>query len=85
MLGFRVQLFSCSDLREAEDRLAYFKAQLDSLAPDITFDPPVYKIRVGNCVSQQEAQALRDSVKAAGVPEAWIVRAPIMRVIRERK
>lgn len=66
MRGFRVQLFSSNNARTARD--AAFKVEktvrekLPHLAVYVTYTSPFWKVRVGNCVSNDDAQRLRQYI-----------------------
>ncbi len=64
--GFRVQLFSSNNARTA--RATAFKVEktvrekLPHLAVYVTYTSPFWKVRVGNCVSNEDAQRLRQYI-----------------------
>ncbi len=64
--GFRVQLFSSNNARTA--RATAFKVEktvrekLPHLAVYVTYTSPFWKVRVGNCVSNYDAQRLRQYI-----------------------
>jgi len=55
----------------------------------IVFDAPVYKIRVGNCVTRNEAENIKINLVKFGYDTAWIVRSKVLarkyRLIETRK
>jgi len=70
--GFRVQLLATSDeiMAREEKRRAVFKFQ-DAVY--LIFEAPMYKIRVGDCVSRKEAESLKKLAVRQGFDDAWIV------------
>jgi len=77
--GYRVQVFSSLQQDESEQAAQKVREKIDEKVY-VEFDPPYYKVRVGNCKSSDEAEELLNKLKRLGYPEAWIVRA---RVINE--
>lgn len=71
--GFRIQLYSSSNYDEAQG----MKNVTQELAvPDsvyIVFDPPVYKLRVGDFVSRYEANQRLLYYISHGYRDAWVV------------
>lgn len=89
-MGFRVQLHSTASLDEAQETLTAYRGRLDSLQVDagrvdMVFDAPYYKIRAGDFVVKAGADSLRETLHAAGFPEAWVVRDNVFRIVRVRK
>ncbi len=73
LLGFRIQIFVSQSIDEA-NRARHSAAQLitaDSLY--VVYDPPVYKVRVGNYRTQSDANSALTSIVQKGYPDAWIV------------
>ncbi len=90
VMGFRVQLYSTPQLDEAEQALTRFRSRFDSLAVDpgrldMGYDAPYYKVRAGDFLDRAGAEEFRERLREADVPEAWIVRDTVFRVVRERK
>ncbi|MBR9974448.1 MAG: SPOR domain-containing protein [Bacteroidetes bacterium] len=90
VMGFRVQLHSTTSIDEAQQALSTYRSRLDSLEIDagridMVFDAPYYKIRAGDFMVKGEADMLTDTLRAEGIPEAWVVRDNIFRMIRERQ
>jgi hypothetical protein len=88
VMGFRVQVYSTTDLDEAMRMKEAYQAKFDSLslksvAPDIEYDAPYYKIRAGNFTQKKQADEMKDALKRAGINEAWVVRASVIRATRE--
>lgn len=90
VMGFRIQLHSTTSIDEAQNTLSMYRTRLDSLQIDagridMVFDAPYYKIRAGDFMVKAGADSLADTLRAAGMNEAWVVRDNVFRVIRERK
>ena len=88
MDGFRVQVFATRFSRSADS----VKAVLEEKGNEdvyIAFDAPVYKVRVGNFISRNEAEKMRISLVELGYDTAWIVRSKVLarkyRLIETRK
>ena len=71
--GFRIQVFSSSNIDDANNMrtLALEKFQSDSVY--IVYDPPVYKVRVGDFVNRYEASQHLPEFIDKGYPDAWVV------------
>jgi SPOR domain len=71
--GFRIQIFSSSNIDEAGSMklLAQEKFPSDSLY--IVFDPPVYKVRVGDFSTRYDAGQRLSQFVDLGYRDAWIV------------
>lgn len=75
--GFRVQLIA-SDA-EGEARSLEQQAMLDfKESVYLIFDPPNYKVRLGDCPTRAEANALRDRALKLGYDNAWVVPCRVM-------
>ncbi len=70
--GFRVQVITTKDPAQADDIIDEIETKLDLPVYKI-FEPPYYKVRVGNCVEQTEAEELMDELRREGY-ETFIVR-----------
>ena len=88
MDGFRVQVFATRFSRSADS----IKSVLDEKVNEdvsIVFDAPVYKIRVGNFVTRNEAENMKINLVKFGYDTAWIVRSKVLarkyRLIETRK
>lgn len=73
--GYRVQLFATRDneIGELEKKKAEFLFAEDEVAVYIEYDSPMYKIRVGDCQSREDAEALRDIARRKDYVSAWVV------------
>jgi hypothetical protein len=71
--GFRVQLFSTTNIDEANLK----KADAEATFPDewvyVEYDPPTYKVRAGNFKSRIAADRFANLASSNGFQEAWTV------------
>jgi hypothetical protein len=88
MDGFKVQVFATRVSHSADS----IKAGLDKKVNEdvsIVFDAPVYKVRVGNFVTRNEAEDMKINLVKFGYDTAWIVRSKVLarkyRLIEARK
>ncbi|MBN1999658.1 SPOR domain-containing protein [candidate division KSB1 bacterium] len=74
--GFRIQIFSSRDEKEAllERREALM---LFSVNVYIEYDNPLWKVRLGDCVTRFEANELLEKVRDRGYRDAWVVRTRV--------
>jgi len=77
--GFRVQVFSLTNIDEARAK----KAEIEALVPEewvyLEYESPAYKIRVGNFVNRFEADRFTKQMIERGYSEAWTVPARVFR------
>ena len=78
VMGFRVQLFATKDEEKARDerRSAIFKFQEKVY---LEFESSMFKLRVGDCQSREEAETLRRKAVRNGFKDPWIVPSQIYR------
>ncbi len=83
MLGYRVQVFSGND-RTAKTTAYKIEERIRSRQPNYTvyvsFASPFWKVRIGDCVTSEEAQLLRNEVRKAFPEysnETYVVREQI--------
>jgi len=85
--GFRIQIFASSSIDEANAAqvLAEEKAPRDSIY--IVYDPPVYKVRIGDYATRFEANQQLIRLVNIGYPDAWVVadRIVLRRTVRVEK
>ncbi|MFH1861965.1 MAG: SPOR domain-containing protein [bacterium] len=75
--GFRVQISTTS--LEVEARDVEQRAIVDfNTSVYLIFDPPNYKIRVGDCRTRAEANDLRLQAINLGYADAWVVQSRIL-------
>lgn len=74
--GYRVQIFQTTDREEAKnvqrDAIIRFEEDVYWL-----FDPPFYKVRVGDFVNWFEAEKLQQLAIKKNYREAWVVRTKV--------
>lgn len=74
--GFRVQLIQTTDPEEAKDvqrdAILRFNEEVYRV-----FDPPYYKVRVGDFVNWRDAEKVQNLAIRKGFREAWIVRSKV--------
>lgn len=70
--GFRIQLFASANIDEAATTQRTARDQVgDSVY--VVYDPPVYKVRVGNYATRLEASQRLPRIVNLGYPDAWVV------------
>ncbi|RKZ24664.1 hypothetical protein DRQ26_07100 [bacterium] len=77
--GYKIQIYISLQQEDAQNVAETAQNKLDEKVT-VEFDPPYYKVRIGNCVTSEEAEELLEKVKRIGYPDAWIVRAKIISV-----
>lgn len=77
--GFRVQLFATQDIEKAtlEKKEAEFSFAEDQVPVYIEFDSPMYKVRIGDCTTRDEAEQLRELARRKGYSTSWIVKTKV--------
>lgn len=78
-IGFRIQIYSTSNIDEAMNMRTNILAKMPHDSVYVVYDPPVYKIRLGDFPSRYEASTELPSVVNMGYPDAWIVPDNIVR------
>lgn len=77
--GFRIQLYSTSDLEAAQDVYRF----ADSLYTDhwvyIIYEVPFYKVRVGDFESRPQANRVLVAIVDSGFRDAWVVPDRVLR------
>jgi len=76
--GFRVQILAASDAAAAEQARADVESRL-GLRAYVRFEAPYYKVRVGNCITNDDCQRLQDQLRTAGFATLWVVPETIER------
>jgi hypothetical protein len=71
--GFRIQLFSSSDFEDASQFKISLQDRSVSDSVYIVFDPPVYKVRVGDYSTRYEANQRLLYYIDLGYRDAWVV------------
>ena len=71
--GFRVQIFSSSTRGSAENAQMQARVQLARDDVFIDFEPPYFKVRVGNFQTRNDAEILLEEVTKKGYETAFII------------
>ena len=85
--GFRVQIFASNDVTRAREIEQLASQQFPAEGVYLVYDPPSYKVRVGNCAEKIAADALKYKVIKLGYRDAWVVKDNIIvnvKVIQNR-
>ncbi|MFA6618361.1 MAG: SPOR domain-containing protein [Candidatus Neomarinimicrobiota bacterium] len=77
MSGYRVQLVSTQNLAEAIS-VKNEADSLFSLPVYVDFEPPNYKVRIGNYLLNEEASDMQNTVLSRGFKSAWVVPSKII-------
>jgi len=80
--GYRIQIFSTSDNSVAKEVEQQASIEF-SESVYVTYDPPYYKVRVGDCLEREKADNLRRKAVSIGYRDAWVVRDKIKVKIRK--
>jgi len=74
--GYRLQIFESSSVEETNRTLRKFERSLkDSVY--MVFEAPLYKLRLGNFVTKEEAEKQKVNLNKKGYKNIWIVRSRI--------
>lgn len=73
MQGFRVQVFSTTNIDVARARKAEFEAAFPDEWFYLEYEAPTYKLRAGNFKNRFEADRFARTLTDQGFPEAWAV------------
>jgi hypothetical protein len=82
--GFRVQLLATTDVDEANALKADAEAAFAGEWFYVIFDPPTYKLRAGNFVEREEAEAYAKLLQDSGYSDAWVVPEKVFKNIPPR-
>lgn len=74
--GYRVQVFASPDRDAAQRQRSDLEARLGEKVY-VDYQPPYYKVRVGNCPSSEACAALQARLRQAGYTSVWTVPAEI--------
>ena len=76
--GYRVQIFASSSLEKAE-QVAGKARSLFSERVYVEYSAPLYRVRVGNFASKEDALRFKEKAVQSGYDGAWVVEALIER------
>ena len=71
--GFRIQIFATGNFDEANAMRQTAVQRLTEDSVYVVFDPPVYKVRVGDFRTRVEANQRLGVISAMGFAYAWVV------------
>jgi len=71
--GYRVQVYSSDNLEEADSIRTELYMKTNQKAVYITFEPPFYKVKVGDFLKISEANDLKFKLNQIGYTEARVV------------
>ena len=82
--GYRLQIFESSSVEETNRTLRKFERSLkDSVY--MVFEAPLYKIRLGNFVTKNEAEKEKANLTKKGYKNIWIVRSRIEQITKNKE
>ena len=71
--GFRIQIFASVSIDEANAMKIAATPKITEDSVYVVFDPPVYKVRVGDYRGRMEASQKLPKFVEMGFPDAWVV------------
>ncbi|UCH82655.1 MAG: SPOR domain-containing protein [Candidatus Latescibacterota bacterium] len=77
MQGYRVQLLAAGSEASAQEVRAIAASKL-GVSAYVDMVDGVYKVRVGDCPTREQAEALVERCRGAGYSDAWIVSCMIL-------
>lgn len=75
--GYRVQVFSTDNLEQADSIRTELYTKTNQKAVYITFEPPFYKVKVGDFLKISEAKDLKFKLNQIGYTEARVINEKI--------
>jgi cell division septation protein DedD len=75
--GYRVQIFASSERRRAEEIAASARTRFPD-AVYVEYDAPLYKVRIGDCVTRHEADTLKEQAFSLGYEGPWVAETMIL-------
>ena len=78
-LGFRIQIFASAKI---DDATMAKQSAVEAITTDsiyVVYDPPVYKVRVGDYATRFDATKALAGIIQSGYPDAWIVNDRIIK------
>ena len=75
--GYRVQVIASSYQDNADNVAAQVRAAFGGVGVYVEHIQGLYKVRVGDYRDRAGAEAMRDRLRNAGYPDAWIVKEPV--------
>jgi len=74
--GYRVQIFASSEEPRAKEVAAEARSRLAEPVY-VVYEAPLYKVRVGDCATRGEADALKERASAQGFDGAWVAETTV--------
>jgi hypothetical protein len=71
--GYRIQIFATGNIDEANAMRMTAAQRITDDSLYVVFDPPVYRVRIGDFRTRAEANQRLGAVIALGFADAWIV------------
>ncbi len=69
--GYRLQIFATSDRQRAEETAAGARKSFTEPIY-VEYEAPLYKVRIGDCATRQEAEMLKEKASLQGYDGSWI-------------
>jgi hypothetical protein len=79
ILGFRIQISSTSSIDDAGAVKAAAQTMFTADTVYVVYDPPVYKVRVGDFTTRLDANQRLPHIQEGGYPDAWVVPDKVVR------
>ncbi|HCA80598.1 MAG TPA: hypothetical protein DEP53_12790 [Bacteroidetes bacterium] len=82
--GYRIQIFATSNIDEANAMRLTTVQRVTEDSVYIVYDPPVYKVRIGDFRTRAEASQKLGGLSSIGFADAWVVgdRILLRRIVR---
>ncbi|MEX1274737.1 MAG: SPOR domain-containing protein [Bacteroidota bacterium] len=77
--GFRIQIFATASIDEANAMRTTASQIVGGDSLYVVFDPPVYKVRLGDFTTRMDASKRLSTLVDRGFPDAWVVNDRIIR------
>lgn len=71
--GFRIQIYASKKIDDAAARRADAAEKFPQDSVYVVYDPPVYRVRIGDFPTRLEASRRLPSIASEGYPDAWVV------------
>ncbi len=75
--GYRVQIFASSQRERGEQIAAEARTKFREPVY-VEYDSPFYKVRVGDCITRAEADALKERASALGYEAPWVAETKVL-------
>ncbi|MCU0453166.1 MAG: SPOR domain-containing protein [Bacteroidetes bacterium] len=79
ILGFRIQIASSASIDDAGAVRMAAQGLFLSDSVYVVYDPPVYKVRIGDFMTRLEANQRLPQLQEGGYPDAWVVPDKVVR------